>query len=775
MSTFEATRHLRNQRHFEVFEIDLPVITGACTLGSAQGYGTPLTCDQAWSGEWKTYYFTNTNAPILPSINGEPIHRYITAIKETSSEIKPSEALAGRGSLTVTFKDFAGDPNLTALGVTDTVKNQGDFLAKLDERQVIDKKNARLKLYRVEEDGTVDLANGAQTRHFKANTFKSSGDKKWVIECKDALSIANTDEKVWPIASGGFIRLDVDDAVIAIPVDSETDYSSAFCVRVGGEFMRILSVDDNLTASATLNVPMRGSDIYSPVSTVRLTETRAESHSAGDDVFICSLSDDETIDALYARILTESGIDASLIPSAEWLAEADEWHTTSRINTLHSESKPIGDTIKQLLGGYLIDSWHDVISNEIKLSAISVWKQSTATVSEGKEVNAYSVKKTIQDSLRATRALVVYGKKDLAQGDDPANFKKSSTFSDPALISDALYPEHKDKIFDKNPLLNNVAADLLTQRYVSRFKFPPKIRTLDAEERHLNYNVGDVIDLNSTIDQGADGLPKTVRGQILKINPIYGKDGRTYKVKAMTYEAAFDSGAEIVLDSPLGSVNLFVLAGAPSQAVELTFIIKSPYSYGATAMRAGAFASGSKLIIITVDGFDGQANGGNGGTGQSISKQPGFPVVTFDEDMDGQDGGVVYDAQGVDTDFYLSGSTPSTAYPVADGYVRAPSGGDGGFNHTQSSGTYTSGKGGDAGDGRTPGSGGFSGTAFGDAVVGQAGVNGEIDGSGSGWGNDGADNDANRGLAGSGILDNGATVNLFGADASRYINGNGDH
>ena len=58
MSTFEATRNMRVQRHFEVLEIDLPVITGTCTLGASQGFGTPLTCDQAWAGEYKTYYFS---------------------------------------------------------------------------------------------------------------------------------------------------------------------------------------------------------------------------------------------------------------------------------------------------------------------------------------------------------------------------------------------------------------------------------------------------------------------------------------------------------------------------------------------------------------------------------------------------------------------------------------------------------------------------------------------------------------------------------------------
>jgi len=51
MSTFLATQDMRVQRHFEVFEIDLPVITGACTVSGAGGFGTPLTCDQAWTNE----------------------------------------------------------------------------------------------------------------------------------------------------------------------------------------------------------------------------------------------------------------------------------------------------------------------------------------------------------------------------------------------------------------------------------------------------------------------------------------------------------------------------------------------------------------------------------------------------------------------------------------------------------------------------------------------------------------------------------------------------
>ncbi len=774
MSTFLATQDMRVQQHFEVFEIDLPVITGACTLGSAQGFGTPLTCDQAWTNEYKTYYFTNENAPVLTSVNGQPIYRCITAIKETTTELKPGDGLSARGSLNITFTDFTKqDPNIGAPGVTDDVKNQGTFFGKLNARQIFENKDVRLKLYRVQPDGTVDLVNGAQTRHYVANAFKlNPKNGKWSLACKDVLALANLNEKTWPISSGGFLRLDIDNSVTAIPVDGETDYSNAVFVRYGDEFSQIVSVVDNLTPAATLNVTTRGGDLFAPGSAVFLTATNAEDHSAGDEVFICDLSDDETIDSLITKILVDSDFDVSLIPAAEWAAEVAEWHATDKINTLHSESESVNDVLNRILTGFLMDLWFSTTENLAKLSAISVWKQSSATLIEGKEINSYTINKTPRESIRASRALVVYDKRNLADSDDTPSYKRASQFSDNSLVSDALFSKHKDKQFDSNFLLTEDAAVLLTQRYVSRFKFTPFVRTFKTEERSLTFNTGDVVDLITTVDQGANGLPSgNIRAQILKINPRYEKTGRLYDVTTMSYEAAFNSGSEIVLDSPLGGVNLYILAGAPSQQVDLTFILDGTYSQGETAIRAGAFASGSKITLIMVNGFDGQANGGTGGFGQAVQAIPPFNPVGLPGN--GLDGGLVYDAQGVDTDIYFSGATPSVAYPVADGYIRAPSGGDGGFFLGGLPGDP--GMGGDGGDGRFAGVGGDGGKIGTVPTLSLSGVNGEIDGSGSGWGNAGANNDATGGLAGSGVIDNGATVNFFGDTPARYINGNGDH
>ena len=779
MSTFAATQNMRNQHHFEVVEIDLPVIIGACTIGSSQGTGTPLTCDQAWAGEYKTYYFTNENAPILPSINGEPIWRCIKSISETATELKPGDGLSSRSSLSITLTDFdKQDPNIGASGVDEAVKSQGTYFGKLSIRQIVENKNVRLKLYRVESDGSIDLVNGAQDRDYLADTLSLNKNGSWSLACKDVLSLVNLGDKSWPISQGGFLLQDIDDSQLVIDVDEFADYANVFAVRIGDEFIEC-TISGNQTTNAKLTTALRGADILGPISGELLTVTNTSSHSAGDEVFICDLSDNETIDSLLTKVLTESDFPLSLIPSADWAAEVQEWHANDKINTLHSESEDVNDVVNRILTGFLMDSWFSVTDNEAKLSAISVWKQSAATLTEGKEINAYSVSKSAAESLRATRALVLYDKRNLSDSDDAASYKKGAQYSDNTLIGPELYTKHKDKLFDDNFLLNKDAANLLTQRYVSRFKFTPFYHSFITDERYLTFKTGDVVDLITTADQSIYGLQSgNVRAQITKINPKY-KNGRTYEVKAITYEAAFNTVSEVVIDSPSSDLSLYGFAGNPIEDVIFTVVFKGSYSHGDLAIRAGNFTAGSKLILILADGFDGQASGGQGGFSSS----------------DGRDGGIVYDAQGIDTDIYFSGATPSAAYPIADGYIRAPGGGGaGGASFFDGIETIYGGGGGGGGAGRSFGLGGNSsgdvvgidgtnGNIIGGGGVGGAGATGATNGADAGdWGVNGLDSTPSAtnpsrlgGLAGSGILDNGATVTLFGSNAARYINGSGDH
>ena len=271
----------------------------------------------------------------------------------------------------------------------------------------------------------------------------------------------------------------------------------------------------------------------------------------------------------------------------------------------------------------------------------------------------------------------------------------------------------------------------------------------------------------------------------------------------MTYEAVFDSDgdedgtAEIVLDGILTEVNLFTQAGNPKEAVTITFVLTGTcggINQGSTAIKAGNFAEGSKIILILTDGFVGLSKGGNGGRGagfssDDIDEQPDIPDVLPEN---GFDGGVVYDAEGVDTDIYFSGDTPSSSYPEADGYIFAPNGGDAGGAYGANVGprgaTIRTGDGGNGGDGYFVGTGGLSGNNGTEFNIGEPGEDGNTpSGDSNLWGLPGNDNShtiehyhngnftAEGGAAGSGVIDSDAIVQFFGDDSNRYVNGNGDH
>ena len=375
--------------------------------------------------------------------------------------------------------------------------------------------------------------------------------------------------------------------------------------------------------------------------------------------------------------------------------------------------------------------------------------------------------------------MVIYDKRDLTTSESIENYNKASLFRRTELESDDFWGEPKTKRFDFNKLLDKDSADLLVNRYVNRFIDPDEY-TWMTPERKLDFKVGNVVDIFSNVKVGFNGLPTggATRGQITSIQPMYKNEGREYKVTALSYEPTFSDNSEIIITGNISDVNLYnQYAGAPSQPITITFIldgvVSSSTAQNIPSIRAGAFPAGSKIILILANGADLMAKGGDGGTGGGIFVLESPDVVIATDPTDGFPGGTVIDAEGVDMDIYFSGATPSAAYPTANGFIRAPSGGDGGFDANVV--TETSGNGGDGGDGRFLGSGGNSGLTDGSSSPGQNGENGTDNPATGSYGQNGAGNGATGGGKGSGVVDNGATVVFFGSDANRYINGNGDH
>lgn len=782
--SFDSTRKQPTQEHFYIIEIDLPIITGKCELtAGVEGYGTPLTCpiqDGTSATEIKTYRFCTPNTPIVAI---SPLYRHVTNVAETTTELQVAVGLAIRGKVSISFEDFTGlDPNEErAAGIA--AKDNGTYLGKFKVRNIFEGREIRVIKYR--KSPTLDIATDGQTSYYTVRKFSSGGTGKYRLDCVDELARIEFDQAQIPPEQESFLRLDIDDVTMSIPVDSVTDWNqkpTPYVVRLGDEYMTVLSVSNNQTATASLNVKTRGSVVGAPEFTNTLTRTVKEDHSSGDDVYICITFDNENIATALETLLLSVEVPSSIIPIADWLSEVAEWHPNDKVNCIYDESIAADKSIIRILEPFLMQMWFDTIDREIKLKAISPWVVSSADATEGKEIDFDTLTIKDDENLRYSRAFISYDKPFLANNDDAQSYKKTSIAIRPELETVEFYgTKPKSKKFNSSTLINKDAADLLTSRYIQSFGFTPQLYGWMTQERNLNFKIGDVVNVSSPRIQGADGLPSTnTRAQILSIQPRFTKFGREYEVKSLEYQPAISSGSVFTINNGT-ELNLFIFAGAPSSVVDLTFIfdvgVFRSTDVSLPAVKAGGFAVGSKIIIILRNGANWSAKGGQGGFGRNMLWDGETNSWILFGVGNGEDAGIVYDAQGIDTDIYLSGADPESG--TASGFLRAPSGGGGGFLGTFTVGvenSATAGDSGDGGDGINPGDAGVAGVILGTTAStdGTTGSNGKDDGSGSGFGVDGANNEATGGTKGSGIIKNGAIVRVFGSTAANFINGGGD-
>lgn len=557
-------------------------------------------------------------------------------------------------------------------------------------------------------------------------------------------------------------------------------------MRIGDEFMTVLSVTNNQAANATLNVKGRNIQVGPPEFNDVLTFSRAFDHTAGDEVFVCEEFDRANIADVLRAILINADVPTARVPLSDWYDEIALWQSGNTISGLFYESEASNDALMRILEPYLLDMWFDPIDNEIKLRAISQWQESSQTLTEGMEIDYESIRLRQKEEMRFSRAFISYRKPFLSDPEEPSSYKNNSVAIRTDVEEPELFDIPKIKQFRNSYFINTAVADLLTQRFVQRFGFTPVMYDWVTQERFLTFKTGDVVNIISNEAQGIDGRADTnLRAQVVKVQPVNTAIGREYKVSALTYQSAEGTGGgDVIRTITSGTeLNLFVQVGGPPQAVTATFILDggnfSSTTPGIPTIRAGNFASGSKVIIILRNGANLQSAGGAGGNGDGSN---------------GGAGGIVYDAEGIDTDIYLSGTDSEGG--TASGNLWAAGGGGGGGGNASNSGSISSGGGGGGGNGRLPGAGGqiiepsstpASPGGNGSSTValpgqgGSGGVNAGNGGAGGSWGANGSNgtngniaNGGTGGLAGKGIVKGGATVVLFGNTPTNFINGSGD-
>ena len=778
--------HYMSIEHFEVVSIELPYVSGVCTVPEgvdwSQGYHTPLTCQESSDDTW-VYYFGSASVPI--SVNeieaGHPIYRQIQSISESTAILQP-DGIASRPSASISIKDWEGDPG--PVNKTDS----GTYLAKLAARNVLSGREVKIRRY-ARENGVNTLVS---TSVYLSDTFKVSAAGIYTISCKSRLDRTYKDYTQCPTPTGAKLRADIDELVTDIPVfDGDYDWPTLPVIRIGDDLMTSTAYD---SPTQLLTVQNRFYGVQGVIGSI--SKTRPESHDAGDDIQVCEVSDNEEIADFIERLLLAAEMPASYINTTDYQDVFDDYWGGSKINNVWSEPTDVKAHLEMLAKDYMLDIWESPIEPpSIKLSAVSVFKQPSTQIEVGQGITEGAFTFTGKPELRASVAHIYYDKQYKTDDDDRGSFSKLAIGSDTTYNSDDFYGSVKEVALEPSVLLNTNDASLRTQRHTSRYSLEPTAYTWDCEEAYLDYSEGDIVEFGNQDLQDAEGNPQRVRAQITQVKPVYKYKGlgRAYKVKALTYLAAVISGGSGNFTKVLSNVTLSEIdihndyADRTATVVDFTLILDNCLVISDDnvnpSIRNGQFSAGSTMTIICVNGTDWQSQGGAGanGTRRVIESTewieiPGAPATA---------GGVCFNADGIDTTIYLSGATGNVTYPTASGFLRAPGGGGGASFGSESPTNPVGGDGGGGGAGYNFGIGGAAGTANypGGTGYGEIGQDGDTignggssvaGGAGGDWGQNGVDSYSVGALAGKGIVKSGASVIISGSTPTNFINGSGD-
>ncbi len=774
--------------HFEVVSITLPYVSGTCTIPQgvnwSQGYHTPVTCVESGNDTW-TYYFGTPKVPI--SVNefeaGHPIYRQIKSISETTPTLK-LDGMASRGSLSITFTDWEGDPG--PINKTDN----GTYLSKWDARNFLS--GREVTIYRFERSNGVNTIVSQSV--YLSDGFKVNSSGDYTLSCKSYLERTYKDYNQFPASTDAVLRLDIDNVTTEIPVnDAQYNWANLPPIRIGDDLMTSVSYD---SGTEILTVESRSYGIKG-VGGNTISRTVAEEHSAGDNIQICVVSDEQSMSEYLSLLLLTGEVPVNYLDVSVWQNEFDDYWAGTTITNVWSEPIAVKDRINTLCQDYMLDIWESaLVPAKIKVSAVSAWKEESEQIEVGRGITEKGFTYQTKPELRSSRSFVRYDKSFKTENDDVGNYKKVAINSDTTYEGDDFYGSSKSIELEPSSLLNTNDATLRVQRNTSRFSLSPREYSWDCEEKYLNYLAGDIVSFTHQDLQDAEGNSEVVRAQIVQVKPQYKYQGvgRGYKVKALTYlQAIAGGGGENITyrkDSTLSEIDIHNdFAGRPSQAVDWTVVLDNctvlSDDTNNPSMRNGSFANGSTVTIICINGTDWQSHSGSGGNGAGWIYEPEFqpPWLDIPPAGDGGDGGVCFNADGVDTFIFLEGATGNPTYPTADGYLRAPGGGGGGsVNFPEGE----PGDGGGSGAGNTPATGGAAGRAIiGSGIdYGRAGSDGDTNGNGGAsfagkggdWGQGGESQSqgGDGGLAGSGLIKSGATVTIQYTDVNRFINGSGD-
>lgn len=520
-----------------IFEMDLDFCNNTygvapCTASGSAGFecfNCRATCQDPENYDEGTLTLRYSKNEYT-GIKDQVVYPALKKVTTTPSRIALAQAdnkvgsLGRRAEIQVTLNDFrCGDVLTDPYRATRfyAPEEQGTHFGKQKARSpYFFGRAGRIKTGEVGDD----LASMRTRNWIITKMIGPSSNNQVVFTLKDPLVLADADLSQVPVPSRGVLASGIGSgytgAVTLEPSGIGAEYSASGKVCIGSEVMSFTRAGDVVTI------------------TERATDgTTAAAHSAGDTVQQCYVAEGETIDAVASDLLENyAGVEASFIPTGDWLAEVGDWLSGFLLDRVIPKSIPTIRALGELcdLGVFV---WWSEIDQEVKLRAnrpANIGETFTAINDIGDIIESSAKVEELEDQ-RLTSVIYYHGLRDATL--DTRSAQSYSRATVPVAEDNPYGQERTLEIFQ--PWLGQngdnsialAAASRIFQRYKTR---PQRVEFMADIKDQADLELASLVEVTTHLIQDQFGADAALQMQVTEAEEI--APNHRIRVVAQTYE-----------------------------------------------------------------------------------------------------------------------------------------------------------------------------------------------------------------------------------------------
>lgn len=277
--------------------------------------------------------------------------------------------------------------------------------------------------------------------------------------------------------------------------------------------------------------------------------TEASDHSAEDDIFRCVRVAGKSWKVAAWLLEGPAKIPSQYIDNAAWDAECEPWINTFDVSTLLTEAADVNKLVSELTQQSLFYIWWDAYEQEIKIKPFQLPGDNVTKINDTESILAGTYKESVDDKSRKTQVWVFFGRRDATESlDKDSNYTNLQVNADEDAESDNQYGEPRIMKIYSRWINNSTQALTLGFRLLARYRTPPRIVTIELDNKDGLLGVGDVLDVSHR------NLTDVFGDQIERRFEVISKEdsvmGHKLKVDAQLYDYAGDVSLRYIRYSP---------------------------------------------------------------------------------------------------------------------------------------------------------------------------------------------------------------------------------